>query len=55
VLALAGRRAWYLPPWLDRLLPNLDVEGAALRDQPPSDAAADGHPPVQVTADAPSK
>jgi RND superfamily putative drug exporter len=32
VLALAGRAAWYLPRWLDRLLPNLDVEGASLRD-----------------------
>ena len=32
VLALAGRKAWYLPRWLDRLLPNLDVEGAALRE-----------------------
>jgi len=30
VLALAGRKAWYLPRWLDRLLPNLDVEGASL-------------------------
>jgi len=31
VLALAGRKAWYLPRWLDRLLPNLDVEGASQR------------------------
>jgi RND superfamily putative drug exporter len=37
VLALAGRAAWYLPRWLDRLLPDLDVEGAALeRHVPPS-------------------
>jgi putative drug exporter of the RND superfamily len=27
VLALARRRAWWLPRWLDRVLPNLDVEG----------------------------
>jgi RND superfamily putative drug exporter len=27
VLALLGDRAWTLPPWLDRLLPRLDVEG----------------------------
>jgi RND superfamily putative drug exporter len=32
VLALAGRKAWYLPKWLDRILPNLDVEGASLRE-----------------------
>lgn len=27
VMTLLGRSAWYLPKWLDRLLPNLDVEG----------------------------
>jgi uncharacterized membrane protein YdfJ with MMPL/SSD domain len=27
VMALLGDRAWSLPPWLDRHLPNLDVEG----------------------------
>jgi uncharacterized membrane protein YdfJ with MMPL/SSD domain len=30
VMALLGRRAWYLPRWLDRLLPNVDVEGDSL-------------------------
>jgi RND superfamily putative drug exporter len=30
VLYLLGRRAWWLPGWLDRRLPHLDVEGAAL-------------------------
>lgn len=30
VLSMLGDRAWWLPRWLDRLLPNLDVEGAAL-------------------------
>ncbi|AIQ46512.1 hypothetical protein R70723_12010 [Paenibacillus sp. FSL R7-0273] len=27
VMTLLGKSAWYLPKWLDRLLPNLDVEG----------------------------
>ncbi|MDR0594100.1 MAG: MMPL family transporter [Bifidobacteriaceae bacterium] len=31
LMHLAGRAAWWLPRWLDRLLPNVDVEGAALR------------------------
>ena len=31
VMALAGRAAWYLPRWLDRLLPNVDIEGEGLR------------------------
>ncbi|SFY47270.1 MMPL family transporter [Streptomyces sp. F-1] len=38
VLALLGRHAWWLPKWLDRMLPNVDVEGEGLRTQ----AAADG-------------
>ena len=27
VLALLDRRAWWLPRWLDRRMPNLDIEG----------------------------
>jgi RND superfamily putative drug exporter len=34
VLALLGRSAWWLPRWLDRLLPDLDVEGAKLGPVP---------------------
>ncbi|RIQ34891.1 MMPL family transporter [Jiangella rhizosphaerae] len=38
VMTLLGSRAWFLPRWLDRLLPNVDVEGEKLarqlRDQP---------------------
>ena len=30
VLVLLGRHAWWLPGWLDRALPEVDVEGAAL-------------------------
>ncbi|MGW7088701.1 MMPL family transporter [Streptomyces sp. NPDC054871] len=32
VLALLGKKAWWLPRWLDRALPNVDVEGEGLRD-----------------------
>jgi putative drug exporter of the RND superfamily len=28
-MELLGDRNWWLPRWLDRLLPNLDVEGHA--------------------------
>ncbi|HWG25074.1 MMPL family transporter [Actinospica sp.] len=31
VMTLLGRRAWALPRWLDRVLPNVDVEGESLR------------------------
>ncbi|TRY18071.1 MMPL family transporter [Tessaracoccus rhinocerotis] len=30
VLALLGDRAWWLPKWLDKLLPSFDVEGEVL-------------------------
>jgi RND superfamily putative drug exporter len=30
VLSLLGRAAWWLPTWLDRLLPRLDTEGHTL-------------------------
>ncbi|MFE1950224.1 MMPL family transporter [Streptomyces sp. NPDC059524] len=42
VLALLGKRAWWLPKWLDRLLPNVDVEGEALRKADEGDAGKDG-------------
>lgn len=31
VMTLLGDRAWSLPAWLDRILPNVDVEGEKLR------------------------
>ncbi|MFE2041810.1 MMPL family transporter [Streptomyces sp. NPDC059477] len=31
VLALLGKKAWWLPRWLDRAVPNVDVEGEGLR------------------------
>ncbi|TPW98274.1 MMPL family transporter, partial [Schumannella luteola] len=30
LMHLLGRAAWWIPRWLDRVLPNVDVEGAAL-------------------------
>jgi putative drug exporter of the RND superfamily len=29
-MTLLDRKAWYLPKWLDKILPNVDVEGAKL-------------------------
>ncbi|AGL18834.1 MMPL family transporter [Actinoplanes sp. N902-109] len=31
VVSLLGRGAWWLPRWLDRVLPNVDIEGETLR------------------------
>ncbi|MFE0763330.1 MMPL family transporter [Streptomyces smyrnaeus] len=45
VLALLGRHAWWLPRWLDRALPNVDVEGERLQKQLHSDQAPAVVPP----------
>ncbi|MEU8240973.1 MMPL family transporter [Actinoplanes missouriensis] len=41
VLSLLGRSGWWLPRWLDRVLPNIDVEGEQLTKNL---AAADQRP-----------
>ncbi|APY87837.1 MMPL family transporter [Streptomyces alfalfae] len=41
VLALLGKGAWWLPRWLDRALPNVDVEGEGLRTAADRDPDAD--------------
>jgi RND superfamily putative drug exporter len=28
VMSLLGRHAWWMPKWLDRITPNLDIEGS---------------------------
>jgi RND superfamily putative drug exporter len=35
VMALLGERAWYLPRWVDRVLPDVDLEGSRLREHTP--------------------
>ncbi len=42
VLVLAGQGSWWLPAWLDRALPHIDVEGAGAQaaEALPSDTAA---------------
>lgn len=45
LLALLGRAAWWMPRWLDRVLPHVDVEGKAIEDaanrQDPASAGTD--------------
>jgi RND superfamily putative drug exporter len=45
LMHLLGRSAWWLPKWLDRIIPNVDVEGAALE--------RNHHAASPVTAEAP--
>ena len=32
IMTLLGRAAWWMPAWLSRLLPNMDIEGEKLRE-----------------------
>ncbi|MHA3703134.1 MMPL family transporter [Jatrophihabitans sp. YIM 134969] len=46
VMSLLGRHAWYIPGWLDRITPNIDIEGsehlarAAAAEEPPDPTGA---------------
>ncbi|MEY8747845.1 MMPL family transporter [Bacillales bacterium AN1005] len=33
VMTLMGKAAWYLPKWLDKILPNIDVEGTSIQTE----------------------
>ena len=33
LLALFGDNSWWIPRWLDRILPNLDIEGDKLNKE----------------------
>ncbi|MNW59967.1 Membrane protein YdfJ [compost metagenome] len=35
LMHLAGDKAWWLPRWLDKILPDVDVEGASLERRHP--------------------
>ena len=39
LMTVMGRHAWWLPSWLDRILPNVDLEGATLDSDSDSDSA----------------
>ncbi|KQY46143.1 MMPL family transporter [Cellulomonas sp. Root137] len=40
-MTLLGKSAWWIPAWLDRIIPNVDIEGAALeRPSAPAEPVA---------------
>lgn len=39
LMHLVGDKAWWMPRWLDRILPDVDVEGAALERTHPTHAS----------------
>jgi RND superfamily putative drug exporter len=53
VMSILDRRAWWLPAWLDRVIPDLELEGATPEAEPVSAVpvpAPAGGPPVAATA-----
>ncbi|WP_135552653.1 MMPL family transporter [Paenibacillus cymbidii] len=52
VMALFGDSAWRLPKWLDRLLPNLDVEGEKLLAELQAQESAGSKPGSRPRANA---
>ena len=50
VMYLLGGKAWWLPRWLDRILPDVDVEGAKLRKPAPAAASPAETEPEEVGA-----
>ena len=50
VMTLLGDRAWWLPTWLDRILPNLDIEGESLAEKRPA-TPGPAPPPDKVDVD----
>ena len=46
VMILLGRKAWYIPTWLDRILPSVDIEGEKLLTKLRAEAADDAREPA---------
>nr|WP_281536099.1 MMPL family transporter [Cryobacterium breve] len=47
LMSLLGKAAWWLPKWLDRILPNVDMDGHALEER--SESQPDKRNAVLVT------
>ena len=45
VVHLLGRHAWWLPGWMDRIIPDISLEGHLVENRDPRRRAARGHPP----------
>jgi RND superfamily putative drug exporter len=52
VVTLLGDRAWWLPGWLDRIVPNFALEGHTVQalDEPEAEPLTPGPEPVREGA-----
>jgi RND superfamily putative drug exporter len=49
VMALMGKATWWMPDWLDRLMPNVDIEGESLKQSPEPHRILPGAAPSPAT------
>jgi RND superfamily putative drug exporter len=52
LMTLLGRAAWWMPKWLGRLLPDMDIEGEKLREHQSAVHWALGEQGAMISADA---
>jgi RND superfamily putative drug exporter len=50
VVLLLGDKAWWLPGWLDRILPNVSLEGHLVENTDPKGEPLEGYEPPHATA-----
>ncbi len=50
LMTLVGKAAWWLPKWLDRIIPRVDIEGAALERRHPIPGRSADPQPVGSTS-----
>ena len=53
IMFLLGDRAWWMPKWLDRVLPNVDIEGASLPARSSDAPSHTNDAPAEATVPAP--
>ncbi|WP_062076672.1 MMPL family transporter [Demequina globuliformis] len=51
LMHIVGEGAWWMPKWLDKILPNVDVEGSALERDHPVPASVGAAAPEGAAAD----
>jgi RND superfamily putative drug exporter len=50
-MVLLGRRAWWLPRWLDRIVPHVSIEGEEFFAKRDAELAAPAPAPAPAEAD----
>jgi RND superfamily putative drug exporter len=51
IMTLLGKAAWWMPAWLSRLLPNMDIEGEKLREHQDAVQWASGEHDFVISTD----